>query len=1004
MGCSQDSSLRKPLHVTSAPASAEEAQLLVLPEESDRANLISSAQELGLRVQGDTVLTIRGSGQAIAQLSIPEASGTQAVLDQVAFINAEQTETQVRSPAPLADASENNLNTLYMGASAFGIPEYLKENPTHDGRGVIVGILDDGISPHQSGLTVTSTGKRKILAMGETTRLYRIPLQLAPIVGLRFSQQLAQASQTYKGLIASDLIPQVRKPAPGSDIPTDFDLNLDGKDSQIEIEVGRVGDGYLVCVDRNADATAQADECQGTFEATGDFRFWDTKQRYALTVEVDPKSAAWVHLSSGERLGDSHGEGVASVLSAYKMSGTFNGVAPGSQLASYETLYTAYRPEDLSITLGQFLEAIDWLGSKGVKVINFSAFTYLSSSGTQAFLVQALRKLNQKYNFVFTIAAGNDGPGLNSNYERSAYAENALLVGAYLDPVQDEAVYGNSRRTSSKGLPIWFSSIGPGFDGGQSIDCVSPLASLSLQDPDSGVGSFGGTSSAAPHLAGFAAVLASAISAQNLPWDSVTAAHAIRQSGKPIEGVPYVQQGRGVPQIRAALQIYKELLSLKRPVLVRPELQSVKGLNGVPQKTPVISVSGLKEDQEFSLALKGLWSSAVSVKENMPALAVVAEYSHSWLTGNSRTWVAQDELAGSRKPFLRFSVNREELLRELQKSAQSEIFAEIRLKDESGFLVETIPVTVINDVSIENGLQTKVSLPVQSSERIHLRAAAPGILHVRTTVNESQRQFLDIRIYDGKSSVFRSFSRDASRSFTVQVREAGWIQIGLSRTGGSSLPMNVGVQAQMIRFMDIEKAIPEGAPLALRMSSAEPLDLQIGVFVAPQILLEDVVKVPDTGIVQWSTPVTAAGAYRVAFSPLQLPEYSYPQQGASLFLREQGGKLTRLVRFANAPTLSSAAPIPVSSKDVTQPAQTADINFRVYETGGGFSTPLYLRRQVTFSKEADSEPMETQVFPSASGALSVPIGSSASKGTLLIRGRVLPNLEWFDIGTAVVVK
>ncbi|MBX9767475.1 MAG: S8 family serine peptidase, partial [Bdellovibrionales bacterium] len=493
IGCSQHSPLRKPLQPTPANSSAEQGQLLVLPDQQDRDALISESKELGLEVHGNTILSIRGSRDAIAELSIPESSKTEAVWDQVAFAKTDASEAQsslpsARSMDPSEAPSGIGMDHLYMGSAAFGIPEYLKENPTHDGRGIIVGVLDDGISPHQSGLTVTSTGQRKVLAIAEATRLYRVALQPVANTGLRFSQQLTQATQTFKGIIASDLISQVRKVTPGTDIPSDFDLNLDGKDSQIEIEVGRVGENFIVCIDRNADGAPEADECQGTFEATGDVRFWDAKKRYALTVEVDPKATSWVHLTSGERLGDSHGEGVASVLSAYKMGGTFDGVAPGSQLVSYETSFSAFRPEDLSLTLGQFLEGLDWLGSKGAKVINYSSYTYLSTAGTQAFLTQALRRLNQKYNFVLTVAAGNDGPGLNSNYERSAYPENSLLIGAYLDPVQDESVYGNSRSKSHPGRPMWFSSIGPGFDGGQSIDCISPLAALGLQDPDSGIG------------------------------------------------------------------------------------------------------------------------------------------------------------------------------------------------------------------------------------------------------------------------------------------------------------------------------------------------------------------------------------------------------------------------------------------------------------------------------------------------------------------------------------
>ena len=51
----------------------------------------------------------------------------------------------------------------YLAKEDFGLIEYWAKNPTHDGRGVIAGVIDDGISPHQAGFQVTTDGQRKYI-------------------------------------------------------------------------------------------------------------------------------------------------------------------------------------------------------------------------------------------------------------------------------------------------------------------------------------------------------------------------------------------------------------------------------------------------------------------------------------------------------------------------------------------------------------------------------------------------------------------------------------------------------------------------------------------------------------------------------------------------------------------------------------------------------------------------------------------------------------------------
>jgi hypothetical protein len=149
---------------------------------------------------------------------------------------------------------------------------------------------------------------------------------------------------------------------------------------------------------------------------------------------------------------------------------------------------------------------------------------------------------------VFTVSAGNEGPGL-STMGFPGSADLALTVGA-LEP-------GAFTRAPQPGTPPpdrmgWWSS--RGGDVGKP-DVVAPGQAFSTV-PRWNLGDEikSGTSMAAPHVAGLVARLRSALAQENRRAPAADIMQALRATAAPLAGWTTVDAGRGVPRLEAAYQ------------------------------------------------------------------------------------------------------------------------------------------------------------------------------------------------------------------------------------------------------------------------------------------------------------------------------------------------------------------------------------------------------------------------------------------------------------------
>ncbi|KAF4410452.1 S8 family serine peptidase [Streptomyces lycii] len=195
-----------------------------------------------------------------------------------------------------------------------------------------------------------------------------------------------------------------------------------------------------------------------------------------------------------------HGTHVASTVagSGAASGGAYRGVAPGARILDGKVLDDTGNGYTSDIVAG-----MEWAAGQGARVVNLSLGLFDTPETDP--LEETVNTLSAERGVLFVVAAGNEGPSGRS-VRTPGSAESALTVGA-VD--RDDAL-------------VDFSSAGPTLAGSLKPDLTAPGAGIVAAKAAEGVegtappgqGGEGryvemsGTSMAAPHVAGAAAVLA----------------------------------------------------------------------------------------------------------------------------------------------------------------------------------------------------------------------------------------------------------------------------------------------------------------------------------------------------------------------------------------------------------------------------------------------------------------------------------------------------------------
>lgn len=251
-----------------------------------------------------------------------------------------------------------------------------------------------------------------------------------------------------------------------------------------------------------------------------------------------------------------HGTHVASTIagSGAASNGRYRGVAPAAALASGKVCADVWCTES-AIVAGMQWAAVD----RDAKIVNVSIGGWDGPELDP--LEQAVNTLTAQYGTLFVISAGNGGPG-GQTINSPGSADAALTVAA-VDRNDQVADFSSRGPRASDG------AIKPDISA-PGVDIVAARATNGwIGDPvDGAYTRLSGTSMAAPHVAGAAALLAS----EHPGWGPELLKAALMGSALPLPGVDLFRTGTGRVDVARAVsqQVVAEPGSLSMGVQLWP--------------------------------------------------------------------------------------------------------------------------------------------------------------------------------------------------------------------------------------------------------------------------------------------------------------------------------------------------------------------------------------------------------------------------------------------------
>ena len=445
----------------------------------------------------------------------------------------------------------------FMPLSSTGITALLQSHPTFDGRGVLIGILDSGLDLGMVGMATTTTGDVKVLDARDFSGEGRIALERITVQGdtvvyhgetlLGFGRIATFASPPYYAGVFREL-PLGEAPA--------ADVNENGTTTDELIVLAVHGSrGWAVVTDTDGNGRLDDEQLIHDFAVASEtFTYsvrYDEPGRGPMTIAANFQEVDGLPILDLFFDNSAHGSHVAGIAAGHNMFDVegFNGAAPGAQLLALKIANNARG--GISVT-GSMLRAMnyaaDFARQRALPLILNLSFGVGNEDEGHATIDSLVSEFALKYpNILFVISASNEGPGISSvGFPGSAehiLSVCALIPGAFSGPrppglATDADVIADF---SSRGGEVAKPDL-----------CAPGVAYSNVPPWNTGQEVSGGTSMAAPHLAGAAAVLQSAQLQAGRPARATDLRQALIASARPARGGTFIDMGAGVPNVVAA--------------------------------------------------------------------------------------------------------------------------------------------------------------------------------------------------------------------------------------------------------------------------------------------------------------------------------------------------------------------------------------------------------------------------------------------------------------------
>lgn len=447
-----------------------------------------------------------------------------------------------------------------MPRASTGVDAFLARNPTFDGRGVLIGILDSGLDPALPGFQRTTTGQPKILDLRDFSGEGRLELREvtpAPDGTITVAGRRLTGFAYVAGVAGPPYYAGEFRELPLGDYPAS-DVNGNGTTTDVfPVIVVRTSSGWAVVTDTDNDGRLNDEQPIHDYDVAAETFTYALKDgdhgKGPLTIAVNVTGDGGRPVLDLFFDNSSHGSHVGGIAAGHDMFGVdgFDGIAPGAQLLGVKISNNARG--GISVT-GSMVRAMNYAAAfaegRGLPLVlnlSFGVGNEVEGAATIDSLVNEFALAHP--GVLFAVSAGNDGPGISTvGFPGSAsyiVSVCALYPGVFSGPRPPGLA-------TDADVLAWFSS--RGGELAKPDLCAPGVAFSNVPRWNLGEEVSGGTSMAAPQLAGAAALLQSAMVQRGRPVRGIDLKQALITSAQPIRAGTAVDMGEGVPKLQAAYQ------------------------------------------------------------------------------------------------------------------------------------------------------------------------------------------------------------------------------------------------------------------------------------------------------------------------------------------------------------------------------------------------------------------------------------------------------------------